>query len=106
MLFRVKIQGFNPITREPILGLCLFTPPIKVISKPEQIKKKPSKKRTVTDTLVDTVSRIEKKQEEQRALIEKLIQAQSHPVSVKKQKTFVEAPEKPRSKTHFTTSYP
>lgn len=84
MLFKVKIQGFNPITKEIIDDLYLFTPGIKVISKPEQIKKKqqqPSKKRTLTDMLMETVKRIEQKQNEQQQLIEKILKVQTKPIS-------------------------
>jgi len=78
MLFKVKLQGFNPVTKEEVSGLALITPAIKVISKPEQLKKKqPSKKRTITDMLVDTVTRIEKKQEDQQKLIERMLTQQS-----------------------------
>jgi len=78
MLFKVKIQGFNPLTKEEINGLALLTFPIKVISKPEHLKKRqPSKKRTLTDMLVETVSRIEKKQEEQQRLLEKMFSQQA-----------------------------
>jgi hypothetical protein len=91
MLFRVKIQGFHPLTREELPGLSVITPPIKVISKPEQLKKKqPSKKRTLSDMLVDTMVRIEKKQEEQQQLLERMMKHQSDHVSStleKKQKT-------------------
>jgi hypothetical protein len=81
MLFKVKIQGYNPITRQPTPGLSLITAPIKVISKPEQLKKNKtpsSKKRTVTDMLLETINRIEKKQEEQQKLIEKMLSQQSN----------------------------
>jgi len=78
MLFKVKIQGFNPVNKEEIGGLGLLTFPIKVISKPEHLKKRqPSKKRTLTDMLVETVSRIEKKQEEQQRLLEKMFSQQA-----------------------------
>lgn len=79
MLFKVKIQGQNPMTKEDIPGLSVITSPIKVISKPEQLKKKnkESKKRSLTDMLVETVQRIEKKQEEQQQLISKLMTQQS-----------------------------
>ncbi|EGC29651.1 hypothetical protein DICPUDRAFT_42559, partial [Dictyostelium purpureum] len=40
MFFRVKIEGQDPITKEPIGGLYALTTSIKVISKPEQLKKK------------------------------------------------------------------
>lgn len=77
LLFKVKIQGYNPITKQEIVGLNLITFPIKVISKPEQLKKRPpSKKRSLTDMLVETVSRIEKRQDEQQKLIEKVLTVQ------------------------------
>jgi len=78
LLFKIKIQGHNPITKEDYAGLCLNTFPIKVISKPEQLKKRaPSKKRTLTDMLVETVTRIEKKQEEQQRYLEKMMTQQA-----------------------------
>jgi len=74
MLFKIKIVGYHPNTRIPIPGLTLFSSPVKVISKPEQLKKKaPGKKRTLTEMLMETVVRIEKKQEEQQKLLEKLM---------------------------------
>jgi len=79
MLFRVKIQGYNPTTLEPLPQLTLFTPSIKVISKPEQLKAKqatPSKKRTLPETLLATVARIEQKQEDQQLLLERLFKQQ------------------------------
>eukprot|EP01118_Nematostelium_gracile_P003078 TRINITY_DN13510_c0_g1_i1.p1 TRINITY_DN13510_c0_g1~~TRINITY_DN13510_c0_g1_i1.p1 ORF type:complete len:351 (+),score=87.95 TRINITY_DN13510_c0_g1_i1:99-1055(+) len=75
MLFKVKVQGFNPITKEEIPNMYVYTPSIRVISKPEQLKKKApatNKKRSLNDMLVETVLRIEKKQEEQQKLIEKM----------------------------------
>lgn len=91
MLFRVRIQGYNPITREEIHGMTLLTPSIKVISKPEQLKKKqPSKKRSLTDMLVETVSRIEKKQEEQQRLIERMMQQQTEQANSIEKKQKVE----------------
>jgi len=77
LLFKIKLSGYNPITKEEIPGLFLYTFPIKVISKPEQLKKRPpSKKRTLTDMLVETITRIEKKQEEQQTLIERVLNQQ------------------------------
>lgn len=56
-----------------------MTFPIKVISKPEQLKKRaPSKKRSLTDMLVETVTRIEKRQEDQQKIIEKVLTAQKN----------------------------
>lgn len=89
MLFKIRVQGYNPLTKEEIPGMHIISAPIKVISKPEQIKKRqPSKKRTLTDMLVETVSRIEAKQEEQQKLISKLLQQQNETTTVldKKQK--------------------
>jgi hypothetical protein len=81
MLFKVRIVGSNPITHEEIPGLSVMSSPIKVISKPEQLKKKqPNKKRTLTDLLVDTISRIEKKQEDQQKVIERLLHQQTEQV--------------------------
>jgi len=72
-------------------GISVITPPIKVISKPEQLKKKqPSKKRTLTDMLVETMVRIEKKQEDQQQLLEKMMKSQVDHLNFtceKKQKT-------------------
>lgn len=90
LMFRVRLQGFHPITHEEIAGLTLLSPPVKVISKPEQLKKRqPSRKRTMTDMLVETVSRIEKKQEDQQQLIERILLQQTDHVGVaeKRQKT-------------------
>jgi len=75
MFFRAKIVALDPKTgREYNPSVYCYSEPIKVISKPEQIKKKkPNKKRTLTDMLVETVTRIEKQQTEQQKLIEKLL---------------------------------
>eukprot|EP01119_Soliformovum_irregulare_P006099 TRINITY_DN17867_c0_g1_i1.p1 TRINITY_DN17867_c0_g1~~TRINITY_DN17867_c0_g1_i1.p1 ORF type:complete len:221 (-),score=56.33 TRINITY_DN17867_c0_g1_i1:25-687(-) len=81
------------MTRTPINEFCVVTPAIRVVSKPENLKKEKtspimtpsvyslnmaaaassSKKRSLTDMLVETVSRIEKQQEEQQRLIERMI---------------------------------
>eukprot|EP01107_Rhizomastix_libera_P011278 TRINITY_DN2867_c0_g1_i1.p1 TRINITY_DN2867_c0_g1~~TRINITY_DN2867_c0_g1_i1.p1 ORF type:complete len:399 (-),score=89.44 TRINITY_DN2867_c0_g1_i1:124-1320(-) len=39
LLFKVFIQEIDPVTKAPIPGMCCFTSPIKVVSKPDQIKK-------------------------------------------------------------------
>jgi len=44
MLFKVRIQAYHPVTHEKINGLFIFSSPIKVISKPEQLKKKTTNK--------------------------------------------------------------
>eukprot|EP01114_Cavostelium_apophysatum_P024819 TRINITY_DN986_c0_g1_i2.p1 TRINITY_DN986_c0_g1~~TRINITY_DN986_c0_g1_i2.p1 ORF type:complete len:408 (-),score=95.83 TRINITY_DN986_c0_g1_i2:139-1296(-) len=78
LLFKVKIQGFDPSTKEELPAFNLMTFPLKVISKPEGLKKRaPNKKRSLTDMLVETVTRIEKKQEEQQRLIERVLSTQS-----------------------------
>lgn len=79
--FRAKIVALDPRTgREFVPSLCALSEPIKVISKPEQLKKrKIAKKRTLTDMLVETVARIERQQQTQAALIERLAEAAARP---------------------------
>jgi len=76
MFFKVRIQGLDPVTKQEIPNLKAITSPIKVISKPEQLKKRqpppPSKKRTVNDMVVEAITRIEKQQIEQSMILEKL----------------------------------
>jgi hypothetical protein len=75
--FRVKFVALDPTTGQPFHpSLAVFSESIKVISKPEQLKKKApqNKKRTVNDLLVETIQRIEHQQQEQQKLIEKLLQ--------------------------------
>lgn len=78
MFFKVNIQGQDPVTKQDIPNLRVITAPIKVISKPEQLKKRQpppvSKKRTVNDMVVEAVTRIEKQQAEQAMLMEKLLE--------------------------------
>jgi len=84
--FRVKISLLDPNTGLPYQPpLVCYSDPVKVISKPEQVKKKPatstnvpvsnSKKRTVNDLLLETISRIEDQQREHQQMIEKLLRA-------------------------------
>lgn len=77
MFFKVSIQGTDPVTKQDIANLRVTTNPIKVISKPEQLKKRqpppPSKKRTVNDMVVEAVTRIERQQAEHTAMMEKLV---------------------------------
>jgi hypothetical protein len=87
--FRVKISLLDPNTGMPYQPpLVCYSDPVKVISKPEQVKKKPSttanvtattapasKKRTVNDLLLETISRIEEQQREHQLMIEKLLRA-------------------------------
>jgi len=75
MFFKVRIQGQDPVTKVDIPNLKCITSAIKVISKPEQLKKRqpPLKKRNVNDMVVDAISRIEQQQVEQATLIKSLI---------------------------------
>jgi len=70
--FRIKICASCPQLNIP---LEVRSEPIKVISKPETLKKKASsKKRNLNDLLVESITRIEQQQKEQQKLIEHLIQ--------------------------------
>jgi hypothetical protein len=85
MFFKVSIQGQDPVTKQDIPNLRVLTAPIKVISKPEQLKKRQppppanNKKRTVNDMVVEAVTRIEKQQSEQAMIMEKLLELASPP---------------------------
>lgn len=78
--FRAKLIALDPRTGQPFQpSIFALSEPIKVISKPEQLKKrKIAKKRTLTDMLVETVARIEQQQQTQAALIERLTEAALH----------------------------
>jgi hypothetical protein len=97
--FRVKIFLLDPTTGMPFHpSLIVLSEPVKVISKPEQVKKKSSpsnlvsvptyfsaanasisvsaptsKKRNVNDLLLETISRIEETQRDHQQMIEKLL---------------------------------
>jgi len=72
--FRVKIVALDPVTKQPVVdSLKVVSAPIKVISKPEQLKKRrPTKKRTLNDLLVETLTRIEQGQQKQQKLLDQL----------------------------------
>eukprot|EP01089_Gocevia_fonbrunei_P004217 TRINITY_DN1422_c0_g1_i4.p1 TRINITY_DN1422_c0_g1~~TRINITY_DN1422_c0_g1_i4.p1 ORF type:complete len:341 (-),score=65.72 TRINITY_DN1422_c0_g1_i4:354-1376(-) len=73
MFFRVR---FN--LKCDKLNLCVLSDPIKVVSKPAQLKKnkEPRKrKRTPNDSINETLARIETQQREQQALISSLVQS-------------------------------
>jgi len=74
MFFRVKFVALDPITKQEVApSLVVLSAPIKVISKPEQLKKRrPSKKRTLNDALIESLNRIERRQNEHQRLIDKL----------------------------------
>jgi len=75
--FRVKIVLLEPTTGQQFHpALVTYSEPVKVISKPEQMKKskQPSnRKRSANDILLDTITRIQQQQQEQQRLIEKLL---------------------------------
>lgn len=74
--FRVKIILLDPTSGQSYHpALITYSEPVRVISKPEQLKKKQpaNKKRTANDILVETITRIEQQQAEQQRLIERLL---------------------------------
>jgi len=75
--FKAKIVALDPRTgKEFNPSLFCYSEPIKVISKPEQLKKrKTAKKRTLTDMLVETINRIERTQADQSRMITQLLEA-------------------------------
>jgi len=75
MMFRVKIRALDARTKREVSPLLIVTSaPIKVVSKPEQLrkKKKSLKKRTLNDMMVETLSRIEQQQQDQQHLLNKI----------------------------------
>lgn len=99
MFFRVLIQGLDPITRTPITNLRIYTEPIKVISKPEQIKRRLAedtvsdtktprimtsssmpvsapRKRNMNESLVDSLGRIEQQQQQHGKMLEQILEMQ------------------------------
>lgn len=77
MFFRIKVRALEPKTkREFNPPLEVISAPIKVISKPKQMKKrKATKRRSLNDMLVETVQRIESQQEAQQEALEQLIRS-------------------------------
>jgi len=73
--FRLKVFAINPRSGQPIPNLEFKSESIKVISKPESLKKKASsKKRNLNDLLVESITRIEHQQKEQQKMIEVLLE--------------------------------
>jgi hypothetical protein len=74
MFFRVRIALVDPQTMQEVSPLfTVLSHPIRVVSKPDQVKKKIKKrKRAPTDNLMDTLARIEAQQKEQQRLLKKL----------------------------------
>ena len=79
MFFRVRIALIDPHTLQELSpNFMVLSHPIRVVSKPDQVKKKIKKrKRAPTDNLMDTLSRIEAQQKEQQRLLKKLCIAPS-----------------------------
>lgn len=94
MFFKIRIKGIDSKTKEDIPHLFTTSQPIKVVSKPEQverikqlqsgkkpttIKKTPRKrKRTVNDMMYESIQNIEKRQEEQKELLQKILSLKSN----------------------------
>jgi hypothetical protein len=89
MFFRIKFLLVDPNTKKAIESLYVITEPIKVVSKPEQVKKKPiskviksegqsKKKKPSNEALVEALSRIENTVQEQKQLLSKLMQQQEN----------------------------
>ena len=77
MFFRIKLIALDPRTGQQFRpSFHVLSQPIKVISKPEQLKKKapPAKKRTLNDVLVETITRLEQQQQEQAKQLGKLLE--------------------------------
>jgi len=77
MFFRIKVRALEPKTkREFNPPLEVISAPIKVISKPKQLKKrKTTKRRSLNDMLVETVQRIESQQQTQQEALEQLVRS-------------------------------
>jgi hypothetical protein len=78
MFFRVRIRALEPKTRQEFVPpLEVLSNPIKVISKPKQMKKRtPTKKRSVNDMLLETVLRVEEQQKLQKKKLKQLLKQQ------------------------------
>lgn len=73
MFFRVKVTLVDPRTQKEMPQYSVLSHPIRVVSKPDQVKKKIKKrKRAPTDNLMDTLNRIEGQQKEQQRLLKRL----------------------------------
>jgi hypothetical protein len=74
MFFRLRFVGLDPITKRAIgPQLTAISEPIKVISKPEQLRKNlPTQKRKINDALVHVLDRIENSQLHQKDLLDHL----------------------------------
>eukprot|EP01090_Pellita_catalonica_P002322 TRINITY_DN11916_c0_g1_i1.p1 TRINITY_DN11916_c0_g1~~TRINITY_DN11916_c0_g1_i1.p1 ORF type:complete len:414 (-),score=69.93 TRINITY_DN11916_c0_g1_i1:55-1296(-) len=87
MFFRVRIKALKPVTLEELEPhLEVVSAPIKVVSKPEQLKgrrktttakRTRSKKRNVTDMLVETVNDLQKKLQVHQQIFEAMLDPQN-----------------------------
>lgn len=103
MFFRIRFTALHPVTKQPVPSLTVVSEPIKVVSKPDQVRKKKSsssvssqpppttsqnsaptpsavekRKRTAEEMVVECLSRIENKFMQQKALIAKVADLQKH----------------------------
>jgi hypothetical protein len=74
MFFRIRFRALDSLTKAYIPHLVTYSEPIKVISKPDQIKKKPhkTKKRNISEMVVDSLQRIEDSQNEHYRMLSQL----------------------------------
>lgn len=94
MFFRIKVRALEPKTkREFNPPLEVMSAPIKVISKPKQMKKrKATKRRSLNDMLVETVQRIEEQQQAQQETLEQMIRRRKRKASERDAKDFKAPP--------------
>jgi len=74
MFFRLRFLGLDPLSKR-VIGpqLVTISEPIKVISKPEQLRKNlPTQKRKINEGLVNVLDRIENSQTHQKELLDHL----------------------------------
>jgi len=104
MFFRVKFIALDPIGKQEVAAsLMVLSAPIKVISKPEQLKKRrPSKKRTLNDALIDSLNRIERRQNDQQKLIDRLAEGEFEDVPSPAPVAFFQQPQQQQHQPHQT----
>jgi len=89
MLFRIRVTALDPVSKKPIDYLTAVSDPIKVVSKPEQIKKKPkpickpkenpaaiaaAHKRQADEMVIESLDAVEHRCSEQQELLASLVQ--------------------------------
>jgi len=80
MLFRIKLMCYDADTLQPIPKLYAVSQPIRVVSKPEQVLKKSTKrapKRTLAERMADCLSTIAEQQRAQEELLKTLLEAKA-----------------------------